>query len=141
MAKLLTTLKTRMIKAWKDDGEITLSGNVGSEPRLGETPRGKKFAHYRVAIDQGRSTIWVDLRLFGPSADWAFGCDRDGNTFKDGKPLMSGDAITIRGSYRRGPWKKRDGSEEMRHQVSVFKRDSIKREKPRQDHRDWSALA
>jgi hypothetical protein len=93
-----------------------------------------------MAVDVGSKTVWLDIRLFGESANWAFGKDRDGKKFMDGVALGKGDRVIIKGTYRRGPWVKRDKSVEMRHQVSCFKHGQIKRAQPRKDLRAWDAL-
>jgi len=133
-------LKLRTTKTWKDEGEIEITGNLGTDPKRGTTPRGKNYAAYRMAVDVGSKTVWLDLRLFGESANWAFGLDREGKKFADGKALGKGDRVIVKGSYRRGPWEKRDKSVEMRHQVSCFKPGQLKRAEPRKDLRAWDAL-
>jgi len=127
-----------MVKTWRDEGEITLTGNLGTDMEEGITKKGKHYAGYRMAVDLDDKTVWINLRLFGPAANWAFGIDKKGKKFGDGTTLASGNAVTVKGFYRRGPWEKRDKTTELWHQVSCVKATDIQRAKASKDHRPWS---
>jgi single-strand DNA-binding protein len=92
--------------------QITASGRVGQEPKLGTIPSGKQVLNFSLAVDtwngKEKGTTWLDCAMWGERGA------------KVAEYLDKGTPITIQGEPSVRTYEAKDGSTKATLSVSVY---------------------